>query len=77
MTELALTLRRVNLHLLNHANFVQHNIILATLGPATYVTKFLENASPNNVTNNFNSTLNFQNYVLYYTFATLFNISFC
>ena len=47
----------------------------ATLGPVTYVTKFLENDSLDNVTNNFHSTLNFQNYVLYYIFATLFDIS--
>ena len=80
ITELAIALRRGNLYLSNHSNFAQYNTILnyerafnffynnAILGAVMYVTKLLENHSRNNVSNN-------QNYVLYYIFATLFNIS--
>ena len=61
----------------NRGPFVQWNTILtyekafnfffydhATLADVTYVSKFLEKHSPNNVTNNFNSTLSSQNCVL-------------
>ena len=47
---------------------------IAFLCAVSYVTKLLENHSSDNVTNNFNSTLSFQNYVLYYIFATFFEI---
>ena len=85
ITELAVALGRGNPYFLNHGTFVQYNTIFtyekafvffndnATVGGVTYVTRFLENHSPN-VAYNFNSTLRFQKYVLYYNFATLFDI---
>ena len=71
ITELATALRRGDLYLLNHGNFVQNNTILtykkafkffhnnATLDAVMYVTKFQENHSPNNVTKNFIANGNF------------------
>ena len=47
----------------------------ASLGAVLYVTKLLESHFPNNVTYKINSTLSFQNYVLYYIFATFFKIN--
>ena len=49
----------------------------ATVGAVTDVTKCPENHSKFNITRNFNSTLRFQNYVLYFICATLFDISLC
>ena len=54
------------------SNFLHNN---ASLGVVSYVTKLLENHFPNSVTNNVNSTLGFQNYVLYYIFATFLKIN--
>ena len=47
----------------------------ATLSAASYIAKFLENHSSNNITNNIKFTLGFQSYVLYYIFTTLLDIS--
>ena len=54
------------------SNFFHNN---ASLVVVSYVTKLLENHFPNSVTNNVNSTLGFQNYVLYYIFATFLKIN--
>ena len=78
--ELAFALRRGNLYLLNHGNFVQYNTILnykknftffhsVTLGAVTFVTKFLENHSPRKITNNLTFTLIFQ--IKFYTIFLL------
>ena len=85
ITELDVMLGWGKLYILNHGNFVQHNTIRtyekrlsnffhnnASLGVVSYVTKLLENHFPNNVTNNINSTLGFQNYVLCYILCYIF-----